>query len=113
MKDDGIIILSTHGHWIYHPDPTDLWRWTSSGLKKIVEDNGFKVIYFRGIMGRSATGLQLFQDGLLFKLPRFIRPVLTVFMQQFIALADKIHSQKQRDDDACIFILVATKKVSV
>ena len=113
LKKEGLLILSTHGHWIYHPDPTDLWRWTSSGLKKVVEANGFEVIHFRGIMGRTATGLQIFQDGILFKLPKFIRPLYTVFMQQFIALGDKIHSQKQRDDDACIFILVAKKKASV
>jgi SAM-dependent methyltransferase len=65
LKNDGLLILSTHGYWMFHPDPTDFWRWTSTGLRKIVEDEGFEVVYFKGIIGRAAMGLQLFQDGLL------------------------------------------------
>jgi SAM-dependent methyltransferase len=110
LKPGGKLILSTHGYWMYHPDPTDYWRWTSTGLKKIVEERGFELKYFRGIIGRSAMGLQLFQDGLLFKLPKFLRPVLSIWMQPWIVLFDKIHSQEQRDKDACTFILVAEKR---
>ncbi len=32
LKPDGSLVLSTHGIWPYHPDPTDLWRWTVEGL---------------------------------------------------------------------------------
>ena len=41
LKNGGRMILSTHGYWIYHPTPNDYWRWTSSGLKKIIENSGF------------------------------------------------------------------------
>lgn len=109
LKTDGQLILSTHGYWMFHPDPTDFWRWTSTGLKKIVTEAGFEVVYFSGIIGRSAMGLQLFQDGLLFKLPKFLRPVLAVVMQPLIILFDKTTSQATRDKDACTFVLVAKK----
>jgi SAM-dependent methyltransferase len=112
LKNSGQLILSTHGYWMFHPDPTDFWRWTSTGLRKVVEEAGFEVIYFRGIIGRSAMGLQLFQDGITFVLPKFLRPVLALIMQPLIILFDKITSQGTKDRDACTFILVAKKKVA-
>lgn len=36
LKSDGTLILSTHGFWQYHPDPTDYWRWTIDVLKKLL-----------------------------------------------------------------------------
>jgi len=109
LKPGGLLILSTHGYWMFHPDPTDYWRWTSAGLRKIVVQSGFEVQYFRGIIGRAAMGLQLFQDGLLFKLPRFLWPVLALFLQPLIAFFDATTSQYTRDKDACTFVLVARK----
>jgi SAM-dependent methyltransferase len=110
LKSDGKLILSTHGYWMFHPDPTDFWRWTSTGLQKIVTDAGFEIIYFKGIIGRSAMGLQLFQDGILFKLPAYLRPVLALILQPLIIFFDKTTSQETRDKDACTYILVAQKK---
>ncbi len=28
LTDDGYLLLSTHGTWLYHPHPTDFRRWT-------------------------------------------------------------------------------------
>ena len=107
LKNEGLLILSTHGYWMFHPDPADYWRWTSAGLKKIVSEAGFEIMYFRGILGRNASGLQLFQDGFLFKLPPFIRPLWSVIMQCFVSLTDMFNSQHARDQDACTYVLVA------
>jgi SAM-dependent methyltransferase len=109
LKKQGLLVLSTHGYWMFHPDPTDYWRWTSAGLHKIVAEAGFEIVYFKGIIGRSAMGLQLFQDGLMFKLPKFLRPILALFMQPLIILFDKTTAQETKDKDACTFILVAKK----
>ncbi|WP_353721889.1 class I SAM-dependent methyltransferase [Dyadobacter sp. 676] len=111
LKDDGQLILSTHGYWMFHPDPTDFWRWTSTGLRKVVTEAGFEVIHFKGIIGRSAMGLQLFQDGITFVIPRIARPVLAMIIQPLIMLFDKLPSQAGKDQDACTFILVAKKRV--
>ncbi len=110
LKKDGLLLLTTHGYWMYHPDPYDYWRWTSAGLKKIVENNGFEVIDFRGIIGRSAMGLQLFQDGLMFKVPRIIKPIFIFIMQSLISLFDKTTKQGTKDTDACTFLIVARVK---
>jgi len=109
LKKDGMLILTTHGIWMYHPDPTDFWRWTCDGLKKVVIEAGFEIIAFRGILGRSAMGLQLFQDGIIFKLPKKLRFLVAIPMQMLIWLADQINSQAAKDRDACTYILVAKK----
>lgn len=109
LKKGGKIVLSTHGYWMYHPDPTDYWRWTSSGLKKVISEAGFELKYFSGILGRAAMGMQLLQDGLLFKFPRFTRPLFALFFQPQIWLLDQLSSQSSRDTDACTYILVAEK----
>lgn len=109
LQKGGKLILSTHGYWMFHPDPTDYWRWTSTGLQKIVKEAGFEVVYFEGILGRSAMGLQLFQDGILFKIPQSLRFIWAMIMQPLIIFFDKIILSSSRNQDACTFILVATK----
>ncbi|MCS6821197.1 MAG: class I SAM-dependent methyltransferase [Microscillaceae bacterium] len=110
LTAEGLLILTTHGYWIYHPDPTDFWRWTSAGLKKIIQETGFELLELRGILGRSAMGMQLVQDGLIFKLPSFLRPFLSIPMQLLIFLLDKTHSQNARNQDACTFVVIAKKQ---
>ncbi|WPU93555.1 methyltransferase domain-containing protein [Mucilaginibacter sabulilitoris] len=109
LKPGGKIILTTHGYWYYHPTPYDYWRWTSAGLKKTIEAEGFKVNSFHGIMGLAASGIQLFQDAILLKLPKFLVPPFAFIMQSFIRLFDKIHSQQQRDRDASLYVVIAEK----
>jgi SAM-dependent methyltransferase len=110
LKNDGLLILSTHGYWLYHPTPNDYWRWTSAGLKKILNESGFEIVYFKGILNRSAVGIQLFQDGLFFKLPSFLRPFLCFFTQLGIILFDKLSSNASRNADACDYVIVAKLK---
>jgi SAM-dependent methyltransferase len=110
LKDDGLLVITTHGYWMYHPDPTDYWRWTSDGLKKIIQDQSFEIIYFDGIIARGAMGMQLIQDGFYFKLPKFIRPIFGGMMQTFVSLLDKLSSHEARITDACTYLVVAKKK---
>lgn len=109
LKPGGTAIFTTHGYWFYHPTPNDYWRWTSAGLRKTIEKEGFFISSFFGIMGLAASGLQLFQDAIINKLPKFLRPPVSIFMQGLIALFDKIHSQEQRNRDASLYIVIATK----
>jgi SAM-dependent methyltransferase len=111
LKPGGSIILSTHGYWFYHPTPNDYWRWTSAGLRKSIEAEGFKINLFFGIMGLAASGLQLFQDGIGVKLPKFLLPPFALVMQVLIGLFNKINSQSQRDRDGAIYVIVAQKPI--
>lgn len=40
LRPGGLALVSTHGTTVYHPCPTDLWRWTQEGLVKLFRDNG-------------------------------------------------------------------------
>ena len=109
LKPGGSLIISTHGYWFYHPTPNDYWRWTSTGLRKTIEAEGFEIHSFSGIMGLSASGLQLFQDGIYVKLPKFLKPIFALVMQTLIALFNRINTQEQRDRDGAIYLIDARK----
>lgn len=110
LKPGGRLILSTHGYWMFHPHPTDLWRWTSQGLRHIVEHQGFLIEDFAGLMGLPATGLHLFQDGvgMWSRLPRRVRPAFYWLMQWLIQIIDNPQRQGERKD-AAVYMLVARK----
>lgn len=109
LRDEGLLILSTHGIWQYHPDPCDYWRWTSAGLRKTVEDAGFRVVYFRGIMGPASAALQHWQDAVWRSLRGFFRKPFAAVMQVFIRLADRACPDAARDADAGTYVVVAEK----
>lgn len=109
LKPNGLLILSTHGYWIYHPNPRDLWRWTADGLRSVVEGVSFRILDFQGLMGLAPTAVQLLQDACLPRIPRFVRPSFSWFMQTAAILLDKLHSPSERAREACVFVVVARK----
>ena len=110
LKPGGVMVLSTHGIWIYHPCPLDLWRWTNAGLRRVVEQAGFGVERFQGIVGLIPAGLHLIQDHLYRRLAlrrRWVGKPFVWIMQNLIALADKLHHDNGRAQDAMIYIVSA------
>jgi SAM-dependent methyltransferase len=110
LKVGGFIILSTHGYWYYHPVPTDFWRWTGSGLRKILKDAGFQIIEFHGLMALASSAMQLVQFAIEQKIPssKGIRIILYFVMQLIVQIMDKAFPMN-RDDDACVFFVIAQK----
>ena len=109
LKPAGTLLLSTHGYWMYHPDPTDFWRWTRDGLVRQIEAAGFTVQSVKGVMNLASTGLQLFQDGVVSAVPRLLRPVFCYLVNRTMALVDRLGSDASRDRDAAVFIVRAVK----
>jgi SAM-dependent methyltransferase len=110
LSDQGLLILSTHGVWQYHPDPNDFWRWTSQGLMRQVEQAGFKVERLTGVLGPGAAGLQLFQDAVYSRLPRIMRSCFAFGMQLLISVADRVLGASARNRDASVYVVVARKR---
>lgn len=106
VTDEGTLILSTHGMWIYHPDPTDLWRWTEEGLRRQLSASGFEIESVRRLMGLASSSLQLLQDAFLQRLPAVARAPFAWCMQRLIALADR-YDRRVGGPDACVFFVVA------
>jgi SAM-dependent methyltransferase len=109
LKPNGLLILSTHGFWIYHPDPVDLWRWTGEGLQRILREARFHVIEIQGLMGLASTAIHLLQDALAPRVPRLLRPLFVLTMQVLVITADHIHLPSDRTQDACTFVVTARK----
>jgi SAM-dependent methyltransferase len=54
LREDGWLLLSTHGTWLYHPHPTDYRRWTAEGLQREVEAHGFRLVRMEPVVGPRA-----------------------------------------------------------
>jgi SAM-dependent methyltransferase len=109
LRSGGRMLLSTHGTFVYHPDPDDYWRWTCAGLQRTVRDAGFEVARFEGIIGLLPTGLQLVQDAIYWHLPRPLRAPFALVMQALMALGDRLHSPGSRALNSQVFALIAEK----
>ncbi|MCS3827483.1 SAM-dependent methyltransferase [Salinibacter ruber] len=110
MKPDGVLFLLTHGHMIYHPTPGDYWRWTSSGLEKKVNENGFLIREKRGIMNVPSTAAQFLLDSLRPLAPKFMHGAINLIMQGVIGLMDSNMFGSNREKDSCVFFIVAKCK---
>ncbi len=109
LQPDGILILSTHGYWRYHPSPKDLWRWTGPGIRTQIEEGGFEVLTVRGVLNAGAAGLQLFQDYLISRLPARFGAITALVMQRLVGLVDHVPARAEEDDDAVVFVIVARR----
>ncbi|WMN07702.1 class I SAM-dependent methyltransferase [Marivirga arenosa] len=117
LKKGEKLLLSTHGHWLYHPDPVDNWRWTCTGLQKEIEKAGFKVHEVKGMMGLLSMSVQLFQDACLIHFPfvKYWKAPFCFLMQRIIQLTEFYTNLSKTtrayvDKDACIFFVVAEKE---
>lgn len=108
LAPDGVLVLSTHGHWMYHPTPTDYWRWTGPGLRKLLSDAGLHVVLTTGILGRGAAGLQLFHDGIVHRVHHRLRPLLGLLLNCIIPLVERWDTS-DRHDDACVFVVTVRR----
>ena len=54
----GRVLASTHGVQVYHPSPTDYWRWTHDGLRKLFEAEPWSSVTVSPAAG-TASGLAM------------------------------------------------------
>jgi SAM-dependent methyltransferase len=109
LRPGGRLMASTHGMFVYHPDPDDYWRWTSAGLQAAIRDAGFTVERFEGVLGLLPTAIQLAQDSIYWRLPPPLRPLLAGVMQSVIAFTDGFYGEESKRLNASVFVLVAEK----
>jgi SAM-dependent methyltransferase len=109
LTERGLLFLSTHGIWRYHPAPGDYWRWTRDGLGRLLSAH-FALLEIRGLVGLAAAGMQLTQDGLIEWIPRRFHRLAIPAFQVLISLLDRTARPSDRLDDASVFVAVAEKK---
>lgn len=108
-RQDGLLMLSTHGLWPYHPHPNDYWRWTGPGLRKLLQEEGWEVRDFVGILSPAAASMNILQDAVSTKLPRPLQGLFTYGMQRVIGMLDALRGSPNNEDMAAVFLLVAGK----
>jgi SAM-dependent methyltransferase len=108
LRTGGHLLLSTHGYWMYHPDPTDYWRWTGEGLRKLITEAGFVVQDTLGVGNLAAAGVQLVQDAISARVPGLVRPLYLFMAQRAARLANATLGGDSKFD-AAIFLVSAFK----
>lgn len=106
-RDKGLLVLSTHGVYPYHPDPADYWRWTASGLLKILSESGWEVLSIEGLIGRAPSALFLLQDPVVSKVPKQLRNLTIRAFQGTIGMLDRRYTSNTRLNDATLYLVVA------
>jgi SAM-dependent methyltransferase len=115
LRDDGTLLLSTHGNWLYHPHPEDHRRWTRTGLALDLAAQGLIVEQCLAIVGPLATTTLIRMTGYAFmlrKLPLIGPPLaasLAVMMNARAWLEDFITPAQIRIDNASVYLVRARK----
>lgn len=118
LRDDGVLLLSTHGTWLYHPHPEDHRRWTRTGLVADLADRGIAVEDVRAIVGPLATTTLIRLTGFAFVLRRLplvgklLAAAMAVVMNLRAMLEDRLTPAQMRDDNACVFLIRGRKALA-
>jgi len=119
LKDNGFLMLSTHGTWLYHPHPTDYRRWTCDGLVAEIQSRGFEVCSFIPLVGPLAWTTQFRTIGyhsILNKIPligSLASGLLCTVMYIRMKIEDAITPKKLHSTNAAIYLLLAKKRVTI
>lgn len=115
LTADGILILSTHGSWLYHPHPTDFRRWTRDGLLRELTSRGFTIVDTWAVVGPLAWTTQfrtLAYHNVLKRLGpvgRGLSALLCLLMYGRMALEDRITPQYLISNNAAVYLVMARK----
>jgi SAM-dependent methyltransferase len=118
LSDDGTLLLSTHGTWLYHPHPEDHRRWTSTGLVGELEAAGFDVDEILPFVGPLATTTLIRETGFVYALGRVplvgrgAGKLLAALMNVRAVLEDKLTPESIRRDNACVYLVRARKRAA-
>jgi SAM-dependent methyltransferase len=113
LRDQGWLILSTHGTWLYHPHPEDHRRWTREGLLAEIARHGFETTQCIPVLGPLAwtTVLRLICGyQLCLRVPligRVLASALAVVMNARCYIENLITPDWVRRDNACVYVTLS------
>lgn len=119
LRNDGKLLLSTHGTWLYHPHPTDFRRWTRDGLITEIESRGFIVDSITPLVGPLAWTTQFRTLGyhhILSRIPLIGSPMSAIFcagMYLRMKIEDKITPEEWTSTNAAVYLLTARKSSDI
>lgn len=113
LRDDGRLLLSTHGNWLYHPHPEDHRRWTRQGLIAELATYGFENTDCIPLVGPLAWTTMLRLTGASYFLQRV--PAIGRVLASALALAmngrawveDRLTPERITRENACVYLTVS------
>ena len=118
LRPDGLMILSTHGTWLYHAHPEDHRRWTRQGLVSEIEANGFEVVDCVPIVGPLAWTVLVRLTCAAFALRRIpaVGPALAGALAAVTNLRawleDAVTPKWVSADNACVYLTLSRPKAA-
>lgn len=115
LADDGLMLLSTHGTWLYHPHPEDHRRWTREGLLGDISARGFEVIACEPVVGPLAWTTMVRLTCIAYPLrnvPVVGKPLaasIAVLMNAKAWVEDRITPAWVTKDNACVYVTLSRK----
>lgn len=113
LRDQGWLILSTHGTWLYHPHPEDHRRWTREGLLAEIARHGFETTECIPVLGPLAwtTVLRLICGyQVCIRIPlvgRMLGSALALIMNARCYLENRLTPDWVRRDNACVYVTLS------
>jgi SAM-dependent methyltransferase len=113
LRNDGRLILSTHGSWFYHPHPEDHRRWTRQGLVAELAVHGFETEECIAVLGPLAwtTLLRLTMAyPVCLKVPivgKLLASTLALVMNLRGYVENMITPTSVTQDNACVYITLS------
>jgi SAM-dependent methyltransferase len=113
LRDNGWLILSTHGTWLYHPHPEDHRRWTRQGLLAELAAHGFETTECIPVVGPLAwTTLLRLTCGyhVCMRVPivgRILANALALIMNARAYCEERITPDWVTQDNACVYVTLS------
>jgi SAM-dependent methyltransferase len=119
LRDDGLMLLSTHGTWLYHPHPEDHRRWTREGLTGDITVRGFEVTECIPVVGPLAWTTMVRLTCFAVALRRIpvvgnaLAGAVAVVMNLKAAIEDQVTPAWVTKDNACVYVTLSRKTAKV
>jgi SAM-dependent methyltransferase len=115
LRDDGLMLLSTHGTWLYHPHPEDHRRWTREGLIAELRQRRFEMIECIAVVGPLAwttmvrlTCIAVALRGLPL-IGKSLAGAIAVVMNLKASAEDWITPAWVTRDNACVYVTLSRR----
>jgi SAM-dependent methyltransferase len=110
LVPNGMLMLSTHGTWLYHPHPEDHRRWTREGLVAEIAAYGFTLIECNPIVGPLAWTTIIRSTSFAFALRRIplighaIAGAIAIAMNARAVVEQHLTPRWVTSDNACVYL---------
>jgi len=113
LKPGGVLYLTTNMAWHLHESPRDFFRFTEYGLRSLLKESHWEILFLEATLGFWGTVTQLISYRVATVLTslrlEYLHPVFTVPLQLVGVLAEKV----SRDRSLCAGYCVLARKLKV